>query len=315
MRLPPFFCAGTSHDTRQERRYSLRVQLLINALIAGSFAALLAGGLSLVYGVLGVFNLALGQLALVGGYSTWWLYQQAHVPLVVAIVLGIANGALITWISFELFVAPYYQRHRFLPLVTTIALSMILDGTILLLFQERPRSILAAAKRQYTALGASISMEQATLIALTLALLALTAWMLHATRFGRAIRATVQHSKAAESLGIRSGLLHRIVFIASGILAALGGIYIGIDQNITPVLGFPITIKAYAAVIAGGKNSLWGTVVCAYLIALVEQLAVGVPWFGAYIPAGYQQTVALVFIIVVLLVRPQGIFGSRTRIA
>jgi hypothetical protein len=163
MRLPPFFCAGTSHDTRPERRYSLRVQLLINALIAGSFAALLAGGLSLVYGVLGVFNLALGQLALVGGYSTWWLYQQAHVPLVVAIVLGIANGALITWISFELFVAPYYQRHRFLPLVTTIALSMILDGTILLLFQERPRSILAAAKRQYTALGASISMEQAVL--------------------------------------------------------------------------------------------------------------------------------------------------------
>jgi branched-subunit amino acid ABC-type transport system permease component len=56
-------------------------------------------------------------------------------------------------------------------------------------------------------------------------------------------------------------LLHRIVFITSGILAALGGIYIGIDQNITPVLGFPITIKAYAAVIAGGKNSLWGTVV------------------------------------------------------
>lgn len=288
---------------------------MINALIAGSFAALLAGGLSLVYGVLGVFNLALGQLALVGGYSTWWLFQQAHLPLPVALALGVAIGALVTWLSFELFVAPYYQRHRFLPLVTTIALSMILDGIILLLFQEQPRSILQHAKRQYGLLGASISLEQTVLILFTLVLLGITTWMLHATRYGRAIRATVQHSHAAESLGIRSGALHRVIFVASGMLAALGGIYIGIDQNITPVLGFPITIKAYAAVIAGGKNSLWGTVLCAYGIALLEQLAVGVPWFGTYIPAGYQQTVALAFIIIILLVRPQGIFGSRTRIA
>jgi branched-chain amino acid transport system permease protein len=288
------------------------MQLLINALIAGSFAALMAGGLSLVYGVLRVFNLALGQLALVGGYVTWWLHQQAGLPLPAAIAGGIATGAAVTLVSFEVFVAPYYQRHRFLPLVTTIALSMILDGLILLVFEERPRAILSAAKTQLPVLGATISAEQTVLIALTVVLLGAVAWMLHATRFGRAIRATVQHPSAAQSLGINSALLHRVVFIAS---TPLAGIYVGIDQNLTPVLGFPITIKAYAALIAGGKDSLWGTIAAAYGIALLEQIAVGVPFFGFYVPAAYQSTVALVVIIVVLLFRPQGLFGSRVRIA
>ena len=102
----------------------------------------------------------------------------------------------------------------------------------------------------------------------------------------------------------------------SGVLAGLGGIYLGIDQNLTPVFAFPITIKAYAAIIAGGKGNIWGAIVCAYIIALLEQFVVGVHWFGAfYISAGYQQTVALLFIILFLLFRPQGLFSSKARSA
>jgi len=104
--------------------------------------------------------------------------------------------------------------------------------------------------------------------------------------------------------------------VLSGVFAAAGGIFIGIDQNLTPTLAFPITIKAYAAIIAGGKGNFWGAIVCAYLIALLEQVVVGIHWFGVfYIPAGYQQTVALLFIIVFLLLKPTGIFGSVSRSA
>lgn len=291
------------------------MQLFLNALIAGSFAALLASGLSLVYGVLGIFNMALGQLALVGGFTVWWLTSQFSMPLVLAIPCSMVVSALTTWISFELFVAPFYLRHRFLPLVTTIALSMILDGLILLLFKEDPKTIDAGRKMLLSFSGAVLSIQQLTLIVLTLIFLALLTWILVATPFGRRIRATVQHPRAAESLGIRSGLLHRILFIVSGVLAGLAGVYIGIDQNLTPTIGFAITIKAYAALIAGGKDSLKGTILCAYLIALLEQLAIGIPWFGSYIPSGYQSTVALLVIIFILLLKPQGIFGSRTRIA
>jgi branched-chain amino acid transport system permease protein len=104
-----------------------------------------------------------------------------------------------------------------------------------------------------------------------------------------------------------------LVFLLSGVLAGCAGIFQGIDLNLTPTLGFAITIKAYAALIAAGKSSLGGTILCAYGIALLEQIAVGIPWFGFYIPSGYQGTVALIVIILILLIRPQGLFGSRLR--
>lgn len=291
-------------------------QLLANALIAGSLAALIAGGLSLVYGTLGVFNLALGQMVLFGGYMTWWFHQEMHLPLIISILGGLSSGALLSWFVFEVFVEPFWKRHRFLPLVTTIALSMMLDGIILLLFEERPRSILPGLKKTFTFLEATITEEQIVLIFLTLLLLAGFAYVLHSTPFGRKLRAVVQHPHAAESLGIRAAQLNRLIFILSGTLAACGGIYLGIDQNLSPTIAFGITIKAYAAIIAGGKGNFWGAIFCSYLIALLEQLAIGVPWFGGnYIAAGYQQTVALLVIIVFLLWKPTGLFVSRARTA
>jgi branched-chain amino acid transport system permease protein len=292
------------------------IQLILNGLIAGSLAALMAGGLALVYGVLGVFNMALGQMALIGGYCTWWLHQVLHLPLALSIVGGLTIAAFISWIAFEIFINPFYKRHRFLPLVTTIALSMILDGLILLFFEEKPRAIMPGLKHTFEVFGGRISVEQVALISFTVLLMMALAYVLHSTAFGRKIRAVVQHDHAAMSLGIRAPLLHRSIFIMSGVLAGLGGIYLGIDQNLTPVFAFPITIKAYAAIIAGGKGNIWGAIVCAYIIALLEQFVVGVHWFGAfYISAGYQQTVALLFIILFLLFRPQGLFSSKARSA
>jgi branched-subunit amino acid ABC-type transport system permease component len=292
------------------------MQLIANGLIAGSLAALIAGGLALVYGVLGVFNLALGQMVLIGGYATWWLHQQVGLPLLPALLGGLGAGGIVAWGTFELFINPFYRRHRFLPLVTTIALSMILDGAILLLFESSPKSILPGLKEPLSVLGARVSAEQLTLIGSTLLSLCSFAIILHSTSFGRKIRAVVEHPEAASSLGIPSPLLHRLIFTLSGVLAGAAGIFLGIDQNLSPVLAFPLTIKAYAAIIAGGKGNFWGAILCAYLIAALEQLLVGVRWFGAfYVPAGYQSTVALAFIILFLLFKPTGLFATRSRTA
>jgi branched-chain amino acid transport system permease protein len=292
------------------------MQLLINGLIAGSLAALMAGGLALVYGVLGIFNLALGQLALWSGLTTWWLYQVVGLPLLISMGGGVVAGAILTAITFEISVAPFYRRDRFLPLVTTIAWSMILDAAILLCFSEQPHTILTTGKHFLDIGDVRISVEQIIMVIATLMFVASVAWLLHSTPFGRKIRATVQHADAARSLGISSALLHRIVFLGSGILAALGGIYIGIDSNLSPTLSFAITIKAYAALIVGGKDNFWGTILAAYVIAMVEQLAVGTPWwFGSYISPGFQSSVALVFIIVILLIKPSGLFSRNARTA
>lgn len=291
------------------------MQLVVNGLIAGSFAGLIACGLSMVYGTLGIFNFSLGQLALVTGYTVWWLHRSLHFSLPFSIAGGLLIGALVSLIVFALAVAPFYRRDQRLPIVTTIAASMILDGLLLIFFQEYPRNILAGTKRFFDVGSVRFSLEQFVMVTGTLLFLAIFAWVLAKSVIGRKVRATVQHPEAAESLGINARMLHRIVFVLSGFLAGLGGIYLGIDQNLTPTFGFSITIKAYAALIAGGKNSLKGTILCAYLIALLEQFAVGVPFFGFYIPAGYQGTVALLVIILFLLCKPHGLFGTRLRIA
>ncbi len=287
----------------------------MNALIAGSLMALVAGGLALVYGVMGVFNLALGQTVLFGGYVTWWLHTMG-LPLFPSICGGLLAGAALSFVLYYTCISPFAARHRFLPLVTTIAASMVLDGLLQMAFTETPRSIFPGEKQMMVLGGARISPEQMVLIVTTILLLGLFAWVFHATAFGRRIRAVTQHHHAALSLGIRAPLLRMWVFIGSGILAAAGGIFLGIDQSLTPVIGFGITIKAYAAVIAGGKGNIWGAILCAYAIALFEQLLVGVHWFGLfYVPAGYQETVALMVIILLLLIKPEGLFGFIRRSA
>ena len=178
----------------------------------------MAGGLALVYGVLGIFNLALGQLALVGGYTTWWLHHVASLPLFPSIMGGIIVGGLVTALTFEIAIAPFYRRDLRLPLVTTIAWSMILDAALLLMFQEYPRSILKQGKHFVEFGNVRTSVEQLAMIGATLILLCSVAWLLHSSTLGRKIRATVQHADAARSLGIASSAIHRIVFVASGVL-------------------------------------------------------------------------------------------------
>jgi branched-subunit amino acid ABC-type transport system permease component len=273
----------------------------------------MSSGLALVYGVLRVFNMALGQIALMSGYVTWWLTSHGS-HLLLAMTGGILTALLITWICFEGWIAPFYKRHRFLPLVTTIAMGMILDGLIIIFFGTSPKTILQQS-HLLPFQDFSLTLEQSILIGITIIIFSATAWVLHSTSLGRALRATTQNPEAAESLGIHSKLLHRMVFLVSGMLAGAGGIFIGIDQNLSPTLGLTITIKAYAAVTAAGLGNLWGTVLCAYSIALLEQLVIGLPWFGMYLPSGYQNSIALVVIIVVLLWKPDGIFRTRSRIS
>jgi branched-subunit amino acid ABC-type transport system permease component len=290
------------------------MQLLVNALIAGSVAALLASALSLVYGVLGVFNVALGQLALIGGYIAWWSMQSFGLPLWAGAIVSTISTITVGSILFEVAVEPFYKRHPFLPILTTIAASVVFDGLIILAFGEQPTSIVIPGGDRLLHVGSGvISVEQVVLIAGSLLFLVSLAAAIQGTRFGRQIRASVQHGFAAESLGMNARFLHRFLFGMSVACAGFAGMFLALDQNITPVLGFPLTVKAYAAVIAGGRGSVGGAVFCAFIIALLEQLAVGIPWFGVYIPAGYQSTVALAMIVIVLLWRPQGLFVLRAR--
>jgi len=120
-------------------------------------------------------------MVLIGGYATWWMHQVVGLPLPVSIIGGLIVGAIVSWITFEIFINPFYKRHRFLPLVTTIALSMMLDGMILLMFEDRPRSIIPGLSDPYVLMGVRISQQQILLILVTLLTLVAFAYLFHST--------------------------------------------------------------------------------------------------------------------------------------
>ena len=105
------------------------------------------------------------------------------------------------------------------------------------------------------------------------------------------------------------------MFIIGTMLAAYAGVLVGYETNLQPTMGNAYTIKAFAAMILGGLGSVWGTVIGAYILGFVENMAIGLDFGGYSLPAGYKDAFAFIIILCVLLVRPQGLFGSRTRSA
>ena len=118
-----------------------------------------------------------------------------------------------------------------------------------------------------------------------------------------------------EALGISKLKVSYAVFIAGTLLAAFAGVMVGFETNMQPTMGNSFTIKAFSAMILGGLGNIWGTVAGSYLLGLVENLSIGLDFWGYSIPAGYKDAFAFVIILLVLLFRPQGLFRTASRVS
>jgi branched-chain amino acid transport system permease protein len=139
------------------------------------------------------------------------------------------------------------------------------------------------------------------------------ALIIHGTSFGRKVRALSENGPAAQAMGVRVTAINIGVFVACTLLAAYAGILVGYETNLQPTMGNSYTIKAFAAMILGGLGSVWGTVVGSFILGLIENFAIGIDFGGYSLPAGYKDAFAFVTILLILLVRPQGLFGVRAR--
>ncbi len=289
-------------------------QLLVNALIAGSIYAIASAGLSLTYGILGILNFAHGHMMMAGAYAFYWLRVDLETSVFTASVGTVAIMWLLSSISFRLFVQPFSRYSTLLPFVTTLALSNILEAAVAMLFGVNVKSIpIETYSSSFEYADVFITPIQILIIVSTLLLLLTLAFVIHYTPLGRRMRAVSEHDPAAQGLGISGGRLVRTVFVVSGIFAAYAGVMVGYETNLQPTMGNLYTIKAIAAMILGGLGNIWGTIIGAYVLSLVENLAIGLDFWGYSLPAGYKDAFSFLIILLVLLFRPQGIFGSASR--
>jgi branched-chain amino acid transport system permease protein len=279
---------------------------IMNGLVMGVIYALAALGVSLVVGIMNVVNFAHGELYILAGYFSY-LFAAALglnplLALAIAVVLVFLLGVLIE----TTLIRPTYGNDMY-SLILTFILSIVLQNAYLLIFGPYPNKPPLWIKGATDVFGLFMYGNQrlAALVAGALVIAAVFL-IIQKTWFGRIIRATSQDREMAELNGVDTTRLNMLSFGLGCALAAAAGVILAPVFPVTPTAGVPVALTAFVVVVLGGMGSLWGCVVGGLVLGLVENIG------AAFISTGYKNVFGFIILILVLLVRPAGLFG-RTR--
>jgi neutral amino acid transport system permease protein len=308
----PFGEAGPSGPSDFEELLNLTV----NGIKFGLIIALAAVGLSLVFGTTGMINFAHGELVTFGALIAWYVNASGGsgpgVSLVFAGAVGVIAGGLLGG-GLELGLwRPLRQRRtgNVALIVISIGLALFLRHIYLVIFKGNPRSFEQFATQQPWSLGPlSILPKDAVIIAVSIVALVALGLLLERTRLGTAVRAVTDDPDLAESSGVDVKRIILTVWIVTAALAALGGVLLGTTESVQWDMGLRILLVMFAAVILGGLGTSFGAIAGGLVIGVISEVSAF--WF----PTDYKIAFALIVLILVLLVRPQGILGVRERVA
>jgi branched-chain amino acid transport system permease protein len=293
----------------------LTLDLLINGLVIGAFYALMAIGLSLIFGILKIVNFAHGEFYMLGAYAYTLAALMLGVSPWLALPFAFAVGALLGLVVERLLMRPLYadyaswgQMRDEYAIIVTFGLSLLLINVVDKVigpygFRGPP---LVDISRIFIG---PVVMSGHRLVAAAIALLVIvaTALFVRYSYWGRQIQAVSQNRLGASLAGINPTKVSAIVFAISGGLAAMSGALLANIFNPTPDVGTFPAIKSIVIVVLGGMGSVPGAIVASFLLGVIES-------FGSvYISYQYRDTYGLVILILVLLFRPQGLFGHRVR--
>ncbi|MGY3149720.1 branched-chain amino acid transport system permease protein [Bradyrhizobium sp. USDA 3397] len=278
----------------------------INGLIVGNVYALVAVGLALIFGVSRLINFAQGSIYLVGAYIGWIAVVLLHTPLSLTIIVVAVAAAIVGLIIERFGLRPLQNSVRIAPLLATIGISFVLDQLVMLIFSPNPRALPSQLPDVRFQVGGGTIGPLDLLIAgvgLTSALLLFV--FLRYTKLGWAVRATAQDRDAAMQMGVDVNRVNQAVF---GIAAALGGVsgmLVGMYYNqIDTAMSLQATLKGVVAEVVGGAGNVPGAVIGSLLLGLVESYGVAV------LGTSYRNLFAFLLLVVVLVLRPNGLFVS-----
>ena len=280
------------------------LQVIVSGLLLGGVYALFAAGLNLIFGVMRVINLAHGELMMLGAYTTFWLFSLAGVnPLVsipVAAALMFAFGVLIERFLVERVVA----QPLLSSLLLTFGLSTLFMGVALNLWTANFRSV-PYLTGSLDVLGLNVSTSRLVAFAIALAVTGATYAFLRFGTFGKAIRATAQHAQVAQVCGINVGRVRLATFGLGSAMAAVAGSLIAVIFTISPEMGRMFISRAFAIIVLGGLGSFVGAFLGALTLGVAETLA------AYFADTQLAEGVAYAVLVLVLLLRPAGFFGTE----
>jgi len=280
------------------------LQILFNSLLNGAIIAPPAIAFTLMFAILRFPNFAIGAYITVGAFAILYFNDMLGWPLVAATLAGMAVTAAIVWLTDAIVFRPMRHLPSVTMLVVSIALSLILENIVRLLFGGDVRGFDIPLMRPVKLPGLRFTWEQLNIVGIAaLATLAMHG-LLKYTKLGKAMRATADNFTLAEVRGIGTARVITATWLIGGALAGLSGLMAGLDLVIEPLLGWYLTIPVFAAAILGGIGSPMGAVLGAVCVGLAEELT------AEFLAPTYKVGVGFVIIAVLLLFRPQGLFGQ-----
>jgi branched-chain amino acid transport system permease protein len=284
------------------------LQTIIQGLLLGGVYALAASGLTLVFGVMNVINVAHGALLILAAYLTWVIWRHTGLDPLLATVITVPVMFGLGWLIYQTMIRRIRNAPASMSVLLTFAIALIIEGLIGLEWKGVFRAVTPSYVDTSIHIGA-IDIATARLYASIMAAIVLAALYLLLTRTwaGRAIRAASQNPQGAELMGIDVASVAALTFAVGVATAGAGGSAISVLYPFFPASHYQWISRLLGIIVLGGMGSLGGAFIGALLIGVGETMTT------AYISPQWQTAVPYVVIFVVLLVRPQGILGTRTR--
>jgi len=290
----------------------LIVQTLVLGILTGGVYALMAVGLSLIFGVVRVANFAHGALFMVSGYAAYLVGGALNLPTPVAVIAGMSAGGVGGYVIAAIFLRPVYggkiERPAEYTLVVTFALSLALSAAAFAVFGGDYRHMGGFWSSDLSLDGwIRVSGDRLVAFAVACALILVLLWLVYFTDVGRAWRALTQNRTGARLVGINVARLSNLAFAASGAFVGAASALLLPLLFVYSTSGDVALVKSFVVVVIGGLGSITGSLIGGLLLGIVEV-------FGAtYLGSAYTDAYGFILMIAVLLFRPEGLFGQRVR--
>lgn len=283
------------------------LQQIVNGLTIGTVYALIALGYTMVYGILKIVNFAHGDIFMIGSFLGLFFVQHMELSIASATILAAVITAIIGMIIERVAYRPLRSQDRIIPLISALGVSIFLSNLAQKLWgtEIHPFPIPFGAIT-FTIYDITFSFLQVVILAVSLLIMVGLHLFVRKSKIGIAMQATSMSLTNASLMGININYIIRLTFAIGSALAAIAGILVGMYYNaVYPTMGYMAGMKAFTAAVLGGIGSIPGAVLGGIILGVAENLG------GAYISTQYQDIIAFLILIIVLIIKPTGILGKK----
>lgn len=282
------------------------MEQLSNGIAIGSMYALTAIGYTLVYGIIRLINFAHGDIYMIGSFLTLTGITVLNMPVLVAFLFGMVGAALFGVLIAKFAYSPVFKAPKINLFLSAIGVSIFLQNFGMLIWGPETQSFPDVIDNQtFNILGFRMSTIQIIIIISTIVLVAILTYIVQYTKLGRAMRCVSLDMDASRLMGINTNKIVYFTFILGSALGAAAGALVGMYYKaVYPMMGFVPGLKAFISAVIGGIGSIPGAMIGGLIMGVSESLG------AAYISSGYRDAIAFIILIVILLVKPDGILGK-----